>query len=643
MLVLGKIKKELPSSLAEQQMQVLWAVVLQISAADIGANDSFFQLGGDSIAAMRLVSAARAAGISLTMAQIFQQPSLSELCMVAKNATLAPDPLEKHLDFQRHIGPYEPALSVPISAVLPPISAEDIDIIIESTDFQLFAVSHGALRSRGFTNYLILDFRTPIETARLQASCHSLIMQHEILRTVFLVHDLKLLQVILRRPPFQFSLQECETHLLDSFCQELIRRDQESSFVIGELITKFFAIISDSCCSRLIIRLSHAQYDAASIKMFFGDLEKFLCGQKPEIPRQFSSFIQTCRTFDTSAAKKYWSKYLKGSSMTTFCLNSSPEKSAESDTKVVRQIPNVNLNSHNITFSTILQTAWAIVLSRLSHRNDIVFGQLVSSRILPIDNIDKTTGPCVNIIPVRVKLQKSVQKLLRNVQEQLVLGIPHQHIGFESIRKQCTEWPAMTRLSSVVQHQNVEDIPARPSSPGMLYTMTEFISPTNCVDVWVISTVKRHSIEISLGHCLDAISASFAANILDDLCDTIQYLSGNFYGELLSEFETIMSQPQIPIVLSTNTELQSLRHPYTHQGIEHVLPLVEKTWAVTFNRTFGHLDTRFDVHFSRFCDDLLGAIQISRSFGELSVRIDMDDVLANPTMRSQAHFIAGKL
>lgn len=83
MIDYGKVenrKKREPSTLMERKFQALWAKVLNLDdTAAIGADDSFFRHGGDSIAAMRLVSNARAEGISLTVPAIFNNPRLAEM------------------------------------------------------------------------------------------------------------------------------------------------------------------------------------------------------------------------------------------------------------------------------------------------------------------------------------------------------------------------------------------------------------------------------------------------------------------------------------------------------------------------------------------------------------------------------------
>ncbi|KFZ06900.1 hypothetical protein V502_09885, partial [Pseudogymnoascus sp. VKM F-4520 (FW-2644)] len=66
-------------------MQQLWAHALNISTESIGLDDSFFRLGGDSIAAMKLVGEARRAGLQLSVADIFRNPKLIELASLEAN------------------------------------------------------------------------------------------------------------------------------------------------------------------------------------------------------------------------------------------------------------------------------------------------------------------------------------------------------------------------------------------------------------------------------------------------------------------------------------------------------------------------------------------------------------------------------
>ncbi|RYO44990.1 hypothetical protein AA0116_g13506 [Alternaria tenuissima] len=77
--------KRAPDSEIARQLQGIWAQVLHVDPLAIGLDDSFFALGGDSIAAIRLVREARQTfSIGLTVADIFSFPSLEALAAIAK-------------------------------------------------------------------------------------------------------------------------------------------------------------------------------------------------------------------------------------------------------------------------------------------------------------------------------------------------------------------------------------------------------------------------------------------------------------------------------------------------------------------------------------------------------------------------------
>ena len=72
-------KKQPPKTKEEALMQQLWASVLKLPAEMIGRKDSFLQIGGDSITAIRLVLLARSQGLNLSVPDIFQNGQLLHL------------------------------------------------------------------------------------------------------------------------------------------------------------------------------------------------------------------------------------------------------------------------------------------------------------------------------------------------------------------------------------------------------------------------------------------------------------------------------------------------------------------------------------------------------------------------------------
>ena len=68
----------------EQVLRELWAAVLEQD--DVKSQDNFFDLGGHSIGAMKLVAAARQRGLTITLNQIFECDTLADLAAVAEAA-----------------------------------------------------------------------------------------------------------------------------------------------------------------------------------------------------------------------------------------------------------------------------------------------------------------------------------------------------------------------------------------------------------------------------------------------------------------------------------------------------------------------------------------------------------------------------
>ncbi len=61
----------------ELRLRLLWAKVLGVDEEQIGLDSSVFDLGGHSIAAMRLVGSARKCGLDLTVTGIFHNPPVT--------------------------------------------------------------------------------------------------------------------------------------------------------------------------------------------------------------------------------------------------------------------------------------------------------------------------------------------------------------------------------------------------------------------------------------------------------------------------------------------------------------------------------------------------------------------------------------
>jgi amino acid adenylation domain-containing protein/non-ribosomal peptide synthase protein (TIGR01720 family) len=79
-----------PGGSAETVLAGIWAEVIGIDK--VGVHDNFFEIGGDSILSIQIVTRAQAAGLHLTPMDVFQHPTVAQLARAAAEAAPAAAP-----------------------------------------------------------------------------------------------------------------------------------------------------------------------------------------------------------------------------------------------------------------------------------------------------------------------------------------------------------------------------------------------------------------------------------------------------------------------------------------------------------------------------------------------------------------------
>jgi aryl carrier-like protein len=72
---------EAPRSEIERHLAEIWSAVLGVGT--VGINDNYFELGGDSIQCIQIMSKARRVGIKVTTKLLFEYPTIAQLAAVA--------------------------------------------------------------------------------------------------------------------------------------------------------------------------------------------------------------------------------------------------------------------------------------------------------------------------------------------------------------------------------------------------------------------------------------------------------------------------------------------------------------------------------------------------------------------------------
>ncbi|MFD0021178.1 amino acid adenylation domain-containing protein [Streptomyces sp. NPDC058382] len=90
-----------------------------------------------------------------------------------------------------------------------------------------------------------------------------------------------------------------------------------------------------------------------------------------------------------------------------------------------------------VTLTTVLQTAWGLLLGRLTGRRDVVFGCPVSGRPAEVDGVESMIGQLGTTIPVRVRhtQDETARDLMARVHAESVALAEHHHTGLPGIQR----------------------------------------------------------------------------------------------------------------------------------------------------------------------------------------------------------------
>ena len=149
------------------------------------------------------------------------------------------------------------------------------------------------------------------------------------------------------------------------------------------------------------------------VKEVFALYQAFSRGEdaRLERPRPYGDYIGWIGKQDPGRVEAFWRARLEGfSAPTPLCVDrpASGESRHEDQRLTLPEELSGRIQAfareHQLTLNTLVQGAWAILLSRYSGEPDVLFGATVSGRSAPVAGIDKMVGMFINTLPVRVQL-----------------------------------------------------------------------------------------------------------------------------------------------------------------------------------------------------------------------------------------------
>ncbi|KAJ5799470.1 uncharacterized protein N7518_001538 [Penicillium psychrosexuale] len=515
------------TTVTQQKLQRVWSQVLDIPCEDILLDDSFFDLGGDSIRAMKLVSEARMDGLELTVTIIFDHRSLFDMAEHAVEA-------QPSVVTSREYAPFSSLdltdVDAFISKMTPLLAQPEWKIVdaYPSRPLQEIAVQGTVQLPRYSMRYELFYMDTVVDRTQLFQSCQELVSRNEILRTVFVEHEGISLGVVVDDLPCQIIEYEIESDV-EAFSQKLCDVDVQSRIPLGSPFLKFLFVRHVDGPSSLIMRISHAQYDEICLPILLQQLSALYEGRPVPKSLPFSSYVGHVTRTNLPVSIPYWRDLLQGSSMTRIQPDIPVVSAAHF---AISKDVNIAARPREITVATLPTAAWALCLARRLSLDDVTFGEVVSGRNIDLPNADAVVGPSWQYVPVRVKFADgwSAIDLLRFVQRQHLESAQFEGIGLKEIIRDCTDWPETVDWFDSVVHQDVEHV------EGLSFMAASSRMQTIYPHFEPLREIKVQAFPKGDTLCIEVVTveswSDFAVSLLDEIVDTVAQLVNQVHSRI---------------------------------------------------------------------------------------------------------------
>lgn len=417
------------------------AILADIGESGVDEDSSIFELGLDSIEAIKLSSRLRFNGIKLSVSTIMRNPTIRKLqgilgqSLKRTNGIMSGNRLvefeqqvRRGLENQKHGWNQDQ-----IEAIYPTTPLQE-GIIAETlaSDYKLY-FNHDALELAGW-----------VDLGRLRSAWESVAQNSEILRTSFfhvsgIITDSSYTfgQIVHKRS--QLSWVEVILSSEENAIKSIKNAMQQASQSVNMLQEPplRITVVRTPQTRYLVLSISHALYDGWSMGLLHEDVQSAYFDSPPSRP--------SCRVllediFNTNPrdSERFWKQMLAGASTSTFPVlgnQSSPVITYRFERHSVLPFWKIQTfcKQIGVTVQSLGQMCWALLLAHYLGVPDILFGTVLSGR--DFESAEEIIFPAMNTLPVRAIVHGDYRDMLRYIQDNSARVLKYQQTSLRQIQK----------------------------------------------------------------------------------------------------------------------------------------------------------------------------------------------------------------
>ncbi|WP_194791289.1 non-ribosomal peptide synthetase [Pseudomonas sp. UFMG81] len=398
-----------PQSEREQALAQIWQQLLGVE--QVGLDDNFFALGGDSIIAIQVVSRARQAGLRLNPADVFKHQSLRALAEAVEQAPV--------LNIEQ--GPLHGAVAL--------------------TPIQHWFFAQAIPQRQHWNQGVLLTPREPLQAERLHAALERLVQQHDALRLRFREVAGVWQQAHADAAPVQLWQREANNaETLRRHCDEA---QASLDLADGPLLRALLVQMSDGS-QRLLLAVHHLVVDGVSWRVLLEDVQQAY--RQQALPAKTTGYQQwAARLGDYLPHARqqlpFWLAQRAAAELPQDHPQGRRVNATEAsrrwrlDATRTRQLLQGASTAYRTQVNDLLLAALARSVTQWSGQPDCLVLLEGHGREALFDDLDlsRSVGWFTSLFPVRLNAAEAPQALIKGVKEQL-RAVPDKGVGYGVLR-----------------------------------------------------------------------------------------------------------------------------------------------------------------------------------------------------------------
>ena len=483
-----------------------------------------------------------------------------------------------------------------------------------------------------YVTQFVVTLVNEVDVAAFRGAWQRMVERHSALRAGFVWEQLeKPVQVIGERVELPWEEQDwswLSASEQEQRLAELMAEDRERGFDLRQppLMRLTLVRLSEER-HHLIWSHHHLLFDGWSLPLLLKEVFTFyeaLARSEPPplaAPRPYRDYIQWLQEQDMASAEHFWRERLRGFHSPTQLgvegcrlSSASTDISAEQDDSSNRRRHNeqrVSLSEeatqqlqslarrHQLTLNTVVQGAWALLLSRYSGSHDVVFGATVSGRPAELSGVEQMLGLFINTLPMRVEVKGSetVAECLRRIQAEVAETKQYEYAPLFEVQRWSEVERGQSLFDSILVFENYPvDASVREqaaSKMGLEIARVQSDERTNYgLSVMV---VPGQQLTIRLGYETSRYEDGVVERMLGHLARLLESMASD-PQQHISELEMLSEAERQQLLVEFNdTRCEYPQNICLHQLFEQQVERTPDALALTFedqHLTYAELNRR---------------------------------------------------